>query len=94
MRAVYKYKYKDDMQLPPDYIVRKIGVQDGELYVWAEIDPERPTSTVDTGFMLVPTGTQFSEEEDRAVHFVETVFHDQYVWHIYQRFEHPEKQHD
>lgn len=85
-RAVFKYKYKDDMELPADFRVVYIGVQNDEIMVWANVPSglEDRKNLVPTGFILLPTGISYEDQELNLV-YVQTVFQQQFVWHIYRK---------
>lgn len=79
---VFKYKLSPEQNLieMPRYAkLLHVGEQDGEAYVWAAVDPERPVET--RVLWVVPTGVEI----DSGLTFVGTVqFADGLVFHAFE----------
>ena len=95
MKTIYKYQIKalrGKQALPAGAIIRKVGVQDRLIYVWAEVDTEEKNPE-DFYFEIYGTGHRFAEgghgdlkkvtEVKRE--FLDTVFMGDLVWHVYRR---------
>ncbi len=81
-RVVYKYSIDkvERVLIPVPFKIIHVGEQDGEIKIWAEIDP---TSTVHKGveFKIVATGEEFNAER---LTFLKTVIRPSgTVWHVY-----------
>jgi hypothetical protein len=100
MRTIYKYKIEAPREikaLPAGAIIRKVGVQDQLICVWAEVDTEEKARE-DFYFEVHGTGHRFDEvghgDLKKATEvkreFLETVFLGELVFHVYRR--HGEKE--
>jgi len=81
MKTIYKYQiypYQTVYNLPEGSDILKAGVQDGEIYIWAEVDPDQPLK--EGTILVVGTG---HELPDRELGYIDTVFLDDLVFHIY-----------
>lgn len=64
--------------VPETRRIRYVGLQDGEVCVWVEVDPtSQPTTMV-----LFSVGTGFGEVYP-DVEYIGTVQRGPYVWHLY-----------
>jgi hypothetical protein len=83
MKTIFKYMLNPGYQvleLPGDEIViLSVGVQHGQIVLWAMIDTESPKHEI--GVQVVGTGWKLSGLEDW--HFIGTVQVDNLVWHIF-----------
>lgn len=86
MRTVWKFRVMDRhgmqpgrVEMPSDAIVRHVGARDGELFLWAEVDPAAPTSI--RGFVVHGTGHPVLLE---ATDYLGTAFDGPFVWHVYE----------
>jgi hypothetical protein len=90
---IYKYLVSDfqpydsailyEVEIPMHGLLRRIGLQDGQLFVWVEIDP-RVTPTQTLQIMQVPTGAEFNRSTDE-LKYVSTEFIGPYVYHYFAR---------
>jgi len=97
-KVIYKYElpFKDDtciVQIPENSIIRKVAMRKGDLagpsvlwtngdkypLVWIECDKDAPLHSVE--FLIYQTG--YPIENDLV--YLDTVFEDPFVWHIYKR---------
>ncbi len=61
--------------------VLSVGVQHGEVQVWALVDPEAPTEL--RRFMKIGTGQCMTETCVARIRFIGTVQMGDLVWHIF-----------
>ena len=61
--------------------VLSVGVQHGEVQVWALVDPEAPTEL--RRFMKIGTGQCMTETCVERIRFIGTVQMGDLVWHIF-----------
>ncbi len=85
MAVVWKYTLSrhgllTTPQMPFGAKVLTVAAQDGEMRLWAEVDPARAQQ--ERQFMAVPTG--FDAYLDGTI-YLGTVFLDDLVLHIYER---------
>lgn len=78
MKTIYKYP-TGFVDMPKGAIVRKAGTQNGEFFVWAEVDPSQPLE--ERQFSVYGTGWEL---EDRPLCYIDTVFEGAFVWHVYE----------
>ncbi len=82
MKVIHKYKLTPMVVLPKEALALKAGVQNGELYIWALIDPYE-TTHIERKFEVVGTGHSF--EHDYLTHrYVDIVFDGPFVWHVWE----------
>ncbi len=62
--------------------VLSVGVQHGEVQVWALVDPEAPTEL--RRFRVAGTGHTLLEEEFVSLRFLGMVQMGAFVWHIFE----------
>ena len=84
-RRIYKYKLQPHLRniinMPKGSILRFIDEQDGDVYVWAEVEPDagtvkRKLLVIPTGFQSIPKGTVYIGScQVRA---------EGLVWHVYE----------
>jgi len=72
--------YKCEFIAPKDIYPLSVGLQNGNVCLWYECDPSKPSVPthifcVGTGFGAVPKGR-----------FLGTVVNDPYAWHFYDPF--------
>jgi tagatose-1,6-bisphosphate aldolase non-catalytic subunit AgaZ/GatZ len=81
---IFKYKIhhrRATLQLPSGAKPLTVAMQGGDLYLWAEVDPNQPTT--DRRFYVIGTGAPLP---DGYRHYVGTA-HDTaaaHVWHVYE----------
>ncbi len=82
MRTIHKYGLGAS-KMPGNAKIISTGIQEGEVFYWAEVDTDQPIVTRLVG--ATPTGGKIPEG---AVH-VGTILTDfgKLVWHIYDRGE-------
>lgn len=83
-QRIYKYKLKiTDIQcvsLPEGAELLSVGNQNGNLCLWARVDPDRPEETLT--IEIIGTGNPIPEAKRS---FIGTVIIDPFVWHVYER---------
>lgn len=88
MKRIYKYAIQGktmeafygtrELELPEGARVLCVDTQDGDLCLWAEVDPEAPTRKA----VLFVVGTG-QEPPDQGI-YRGTAQQGPYVWHIYE----------
>lgn len=83
MRAIYKYRLAvaDEQKLLLRGKVLSVGVQDGNVMVWAVHDDDAPERKV--RFSIRGTGHPLKDVD--VSDFVGTVFMGPFVWHVFAR---------
>lgn len=81
---IYKYRFRRGsfaIDLPKVRIFRHIGIQDGEIFAWFEVDH---LSEIELAcrFFMVGTGTDTPYKEEAT--YLGTVFDGPFVWHFYE----------
>lgn len=84
-RFIYKYplslrEAKTLVKMPRDAVVRHVGMQNGDVTIWAEVLPDNPTVT--RTFHVFGTGHPITTEPG-STDFVGTVFDGPFVWHVF-----------
>ena len=69
------------VSMPKGARVLSVGVQHGEVQVWALVDPEAPTEL--RRFMKIDTGQCMTEPCVERIRFIGTVQMGDLVWHIF-----------
>lgn len=77
MKTVYKYPMGITL-IPKGAIIRKAGIQNGEIFLWAEVDTDAPK--VHRHIYAFGTGHLIPENAC----FIDTVFDGAFVWHVYE----------
>jgi hypothetical protein len=83
MSAVWKFTLDPiltTLQMPAGAKVLTVAAQDGEVRLWAEVDPDNALET--RQFMAVPTGAEVYLD---GMTYVGTAFLDDLVFHIYAK---------
>jgi hypothetical protein len=74
---------KFTLNLPQNFEILKIGMQEGKISLWAAIDPVEKKE----GFVFHITSTGLDVPESETVHsfiqYVDTIFDGEWVWHIF-----------
>lgn len=80
IKVIYKYPIyaTGTCYLPKDAEVLKIGVQNDEVHLWALVNPEDIDITAQ--YHIIGTG----QEVEKGLRYLDTVFVDEYVWHIFK----------
>lgn len=81
MKKIYKYIHDKNefISLPGGAIFRKLGVQEGKLCLWFEIDTQidqyqnRKFTIVGTGQCIPPN-----------YNYIDTFFNAEFVWHVHE----------
>ena len=68
-----------DVLMREDAVIRAVGVQDGQVYAWAETPGGDPL-TITRRFRVIGTGW---DVPDPGV-YLGTVFSAPFVWHVYE----------
>lgn len=85
MRTVWKFKIMDEhgvqagrVPMPSGAAPLHVGMQDGWLCLWAEVDPSSPIA--DRGFAVVGTGHPVPD----GARCVGSALDGPFVWHLYE----------
>ncbi|WP_020403778.1 DUF7352 domain-containing protein [Gracilimonas tropica] len=81
MKVIYKYKVQPSVMIREGAEILKIAYQNGELYLWAMVDSEADEE--ERNFCIVGTGNKLSSKAKNGT-YLETVFQQGYVWHIFE----------
>ena len=85
MKSIWKYPLhlveSQEIQLPAESEILYIGEQQGELFLWALVDPKETEFTVKT-ILIKGTGEPIEEEGLRHLRTVITEA-GLFVWHIF-----------
>tara|TARA_R110002020_G_scaffold193923_1_gene394506 strand:- start:4226 stop:4492 length:267 start_codon:yes stop_codon:yes gene_type:complete len=87
MKIIYKYEIPvggGNIKMPYVSTALSVGVQNGSLMLWAEVDPD--SSDVTSRFEVFGTGHDIPEDMGVSRRFIGTAFMDSLVWHVYERF--------
>lgn len=86
MKKIYKYKIPKNglIELPYKSEVLSANSQNGEIFIWALVDVS--INTIETRiFEIIGTGFEFVNSE--KYNFINTIFMDEYVFHIFEILE-------
>ncbi len=87
MKQIYKYRLNltphQWITLPSEAIIRKIGVQERDICLWAEVDSKASPSK--RCFEIFATGENIYEDMGVERVYIDTIFLGWAVWHIYER---------
>lgn len=81
MKRIYKYDIHVDcnkVYLPKGYEILRVGAQEGKLYLWALVDPER--ECVDVKIDVIGTGWNVPDSIGK---YIGTVDVGSLVWHVF-----------
>ena len=85
MKTIYKYSIESMgtkiINLPVGSKLRKLGVQNNELFAWIELDLDENVME-DRYFTYFGTG--HSIPNSPALVFIDTIFANPFVWHVYE----------
>ena len=77
-------KYHIGGVVPEHHKFLHAGVQNGEYFLWLEVDPQPDDKFIDSPYQMIPTG--YLEVPAGAVHKVTIVNNDNgTVWHVYDK---------
>ena len=79
MRKIYKFNIRTPVNVSKDYKILYFGSQDGELFIWAETNPE--AEQIQPEFLIAGTGFSVPEEAT----YIGTDVGDTLVWHLYEK---------
>lgn len=82
MKTIYKYIVRSEVEIPKGAILLKIGVQDGNPCLWAEVDTDNSIEV--RHFRAIGTGWDIAYFDKQTLAYLDTVFIAQFVWHIYE----------
>lgn len=82
MKTIYKYAVRPEVEMPNGAIILKFGEQNGSLCLWAEVDTSNSIGI--RRFEVIGTGWDFNNFDKQSLVYLDTVFIDQFVWHIYE----------
>lgn len=77
-RTIYKYHVCNTYKLPAGAKPLLVGMQHGEICMWAEVETDKPLVPVE--FHIQGTGEVLP---DNPGFYQGTVFNGSFVWHIY-----------
>lgn len=84
MRTVYKYTLavvrEQTVFMPHGAFIRRTAWQSAGPTIWAEVDTDQPDE--ERMILIIGTGEKFP---DVSKIYLDTVFEDPFVWHIYER---------
>lgn len=88
MKQVFKYELRPNtphLRLPKGAVVLSTGCQREGIFIWAEVDANRPTET--RFFEVFGTGHEIRETAGMHRKFVGTALMNegQYVWHVFEK---------
>ena len=72
------YSSEVSILIPEQAVVRAVGMQHGQLYIWAEVQ-RGDLLTATRTFQVIPTG----DDLPNGI-YVGTVFDGPFVWHVYE----------
>lgn len=76
MKKIYKYPVKTGLEIPRSAQVVKTEMQDGNIFIWAIVDPAEKTIVRD--FSFYGTGHELPPHAS----YIGTVFEGPFVWHV------------
>lgn len=82
MRQIWKYEISlgiTILNIPSGGIVRHLGVQNDNAYIWVEIDPAK--ELVERKFSIYGTGWDLTEDVGT---YVGSIQEGPFVWHLYE----------
>jgi len=87
VRIVYKYKVEANLEtqpisIPVDSQILKVGVQEGDIYIWAWEDPAMEHE--DRQIEVYGTGQWMSDGDFNRVH-LGTVEVGVFIWHVFEK---------
>lgn len=89
MKTIYKYtvdlSHLTGLALPPSAKVLRFGTQEGDMFIWVELDTQEPTE--ERFFQIIGTGHPLPELEGRIAEYVGTADQGPFVWHLYELVE-------
>lgn len=87
MKTIYKYRIEAEnpytLKMPKGAKVLTAAAQGDSVQIWAEVDPRAETE--DRTFETFPTGSEMVEDMGIERAYVNTVFMDWLVFHVYER---------
>lgn len=85
-KVIYKYpidaEFGADIALPADHRVLSVGEQNGELFAWIMIDPDKPHSRTVT-FLVVGTAQNIDRSTLDQYKYFCSVQLQPYCWHVF-----------
>lgn len=71
------------IEAPLTFYPMKVAIQDGKVMLWAKVDESQTEKEQMTEhkFTALPTGSEILFPDN---HYIDTVFADDLVWHIYR----------
>lgn len=88
MTVVFKYAFKitkvQTLKLPVGYKILKIGYQNGQPMLWAEVHPD-PIGMTELRLLVVGTGSEIPMGGEYR-EYIDTLIDDVhgFVWHVYK----------
>lgn len=88
MRTIYKYQvdntndWNGTISLPENTQVLSAGVQNGNIFIWCLVDTDN--ALVERRFEVIGTGWDMSEFVNNNLVFIDTVFVDWMVFHVFE----------
>lgn len=78
MRTVYKYPIMKNLVIPSNYKTLRVGNQNGESFLWAEVDTEGPRSNIN--LVILGTGQEIPDHANYIGGYSDGPFE----WHVYE----------
>jgi len=88
MTTIYKYEIPlrgVTVELPSVSKPLCVGVQDGKIMIWIELDTANFLPKIHREFEVFGTGHDMRQDMGVSRTYVGTAFIDEFVWHIYER---------
>jgi len=88
MTTIYKYEIPlrgVTVELPSVSKPLCVGVQDGKIMIWIELDTALFLPKTNRKFEVFGTGHEQPQDMGVSRNYIGTVFIDSFVWHIYER---------
>ena len=85
MKTIYKYPLNNYVSIPEDAEILTVGIQGGSFVLWALVDTTKPFIT--RRFEIFGTGWGLPDDILKKTKYIDTVFEDTLVWHIFEVLE-------
>ena len=85
MRTIYKYQLNDAdniIEMPANSMVLSAATQNHEVVIWASVETTHGINN--RRFLVIGTGWDMSEYENLELKFINTVFVDRMVFHVFE----------
>lgn len=85
MRTIYKYQLNDAdniIEMPANSMVLSAATQNHEVVIWASVETTHEINN--RRFLVIGTGWDMSEYDSLELKFINTVFVDRMVFHVFE----------